>query len=191
LIAFNLQRSSVSLIGVVKEQPGESRVAATPETVKVIVSLGYQVVVEKGAGAKAAFPDSAYAEAGAKIASTADAWKADIVLSVNAPTPANIKRLKSFVCLGPLRPKHVHACKRKGLAAVADTGLGHAINSDDPTVLVVDDDGAGVELHAVLRLVAVDALYSAIGCAPCNSRPTNGVGFIQQTGRGILRRPVA
>ena len=47
----------MSLIGVVKEQPGESRVAATPETVKVIISLGYQVVVEKGAGAKAAFEE--------------------------------------------------------------------------------------------------------------------------------------
>jgi NAD(P) transhydrogenase subunit alpha len=39
----------VSLIGVVKEQQGESRVAATPETVKVIRSLGYDVVVENGA----------------------------------------------------------------------------------------------------------------------------------------------
>ena len=95
----------MSLIGVVKEQPGESRVAATPETVKVIVSLGYQVVVEKGAGSKAAFPDSAYAEAGGKIASTADAWKADIVLSVNAPTPANIKRLKKgAIFVGVLSP---------------------------------------------------------------------------------------
>jgi NAD(P) transhydrogenase subunit alpha len=50
----------VSLIGVVAEQEAESRVAATPETVKVIRSLGYEVVVEKGAGAKASFPDSAY-----------------------------------------------------------------------------------------------------------------------------------
>ena len=37
----------MSLIGVVLEQQGESRVAATPETVKVIISLGYEVVVEK------------------------------------------------------------------------------------------------------------------------------------------------
>ena len=114
----------MSLIGVVKEQPGESRVAATPETVKVIVSLGYQVVVEKGAGAKAAFPDSAYAEAGAKIASTADAWKADIVLSVNAPTPANIKRLKKgaiFVgVLSPaLKPQLLEALAKQGVTALA------------------------------------------------------------------------
>ena len=114
----------MSVIGVVKEQPGESRVAATPETVKVIVSLGYQVVVEKSAGAKAAFPDSAYADAGAKVASAADAWKADVVLSVNAPTPANIKRLKKgaiFIgVLSPaLKPQLLEALAKQGVTALA------------------------------------------------------------------------
>ncbi|HAE74330.1 MAG TPA: NAD(P)(+) transhydrogenase (Re/Si-specific) subunit alpha, partial [Candidatus Aquiluna sp.] len=55
----------MSVIGVVTEQSQESRVSATPETVKKLLALGYEVLVEKGAGAKAAFPDSAYKEAGA------------------------------------------------------------------------------------------------------------------------------
>ena len=114
----------MSQIGVVTEQQGESRVAATPETVKVILSLGYDVVVEKGAGAKAAFPDSAYVDAGAKIASTADAWKSDLVLSVNAPTPANIKRLKKgaiFVgVLSPaLKPQLLEQLAKQGVTALA------------------------------------------------------------------------
>jgi NAD(P) transhydrogenase subunit alpha len=114
----------VSQIGVVTEQQGESRVAATPETVKVIISLGYDVVVEKGAGAKAAFPDSAYVDAGAKLASTADAWKSDLVLSVNAPTPANIKRLKKgaiFVgVLSPaLKPQLLEQLAKQGVTALA------------------------------------------------------------------------
>ena len=114
----------MSQIGVVTEQQGESRVAATPETVKVIISLGYDVVVEKGAGAKAAFPDSAYVDAGAKIASTADAWKSDLVLSVNAPTPANIKRLKKgsiFVgVLSPaLKPQLLEQLAKQGVTALA------------------------------------------------------------------------
>ena len=114
----------MSQIGVVTEQQGESRVAATPETVKVILSLGYEVVVEKGAGAKAAFPDSAYVDAGAKIASTADAWKSDLVLSVNAPTPANIKRLKKgaiFVgVLSPaLKPQLLEQLAKQGVTALA------------------------------------------------------------------------
>ena len=114
----------MSQIGVVTEQQGESRVAATPETVKVIISLGYDVVVEKGAGAKAAFPDSAYVDAGAKLASTADAWKSDLVLSVNAPTPANIKRLKKgsiFVgVLSPaLKPQLLEQLAKQGVTALA------------------------------------------------------------------------
>ena len=114
----------MSQIGVVTEQQGESRVAATPETVKVILSLGYDVVVEKGAGAKAAFPDSAYVDAGAKIASTADAWKSDLVLSVNAPTSVNIKRLKKgaiFVgVLSPaLKPQLLEQLAKQGVTALA------------------------------------------------------------------------
>jgi NAD(P) transhydrogenase subunit alpha len=87
-------RSTVSLIGVVAEPQAEARVAATPETVKVIKSLGFDVVVEAGAGAKAAFPDSAYEVAGAKVVATADAWSADIVLRVNPPSEDEIKLLK-------------------------------------------------------------------------------------------------
>lgn len=114
----------MSQIGVVTEQQGESRVAATPETVKVIRSLGYEVVVEKGAGAKAAFPDSAYVEAGAKIASTADAWKSDIVLSVNAPSVANIKRLKKGAILvgvlsPALKPQLLDSLAKQGVTALA------------------------------------------------------------------------
>jgi NAD(P) transhydrogenase subunit alpha len=109
-------RSIVSLIGVIKEQQAESRVAATPETVKVIVSLGYEVLVESGAGLKASFPDAAYVAAGAKIGSTEAAWGADIVLTVSAPADAEIKKLKkSAVLVGVLSP----ALKPELLAALA------------------------------------------------------------------------
>ena len=114
----------VSLIGVVAEHPGEARVAATPETVKVIRSLGYEVVVEKGAGAKAAFPDADYVSAGAKLVSAAAAWKADIVLRVNAPSDAEIKRLKKgAVLIGvlspALNPKLLEALSKQGVTALA------------------------------------------------------------------------
>ena len=53
------------LIGVVRErQAGETRVAATPATVTQLRTLGYEVVVDSGAGAASSFPDAAYAEAG-------------------------------------------------------------------------------------------------------------------------------
>ena len=62
----------------------ETRVAATPETVKKLVKAGLEVWVEQGAGIKAHFPDSRYEEAGAKIASDpSNLWQeADVVLTV-------------------------------------------------------------------------------------------------------------
>jgi NAD(P) transhydrogenase subunit alpha len=75
-------------IGVPKEiHVGERRVAATPETVEQLVKLGYQVAIERNAGALAAFTDDAYRQAGAEILPNARAlWAAaDIVLKVRAP----------------------------------------------------------------------------------------------------------
>ena len=47
--------------------PGENRVAATPRTVTQLIGLGYDVLVESGAGARAALPDAAFRESGAEI----------------------------------------------------------------------------------------------------------------------------
>ncbi len=79
-------------IAIPKERRAhEARVAATPETVKRYVSLGFDVVVEKGAGAGAQISDGAYTEAGASIAKTAAAavGDADIVLRVQQPMTAD------------------------------------------------------------------------------------------------------
>jgi NAD(P) transhydrogenase subunit alpha len=67
---------------------GETRVAATPETVKKFAALGYKLVVQSGAGLAASCTDKAYEEAGATIAATAaDTVKnADVVFKVAAPT---------------------------------------------------------------------------------------------------------
>ena len=68
---------------------GERRVATTPEVVRQILKLGFEVSVEAGAGAHASFSDEAYAEAGASVVSdTRSLWNdADIVLKVRAPEP--------------------------------------------------------------------------------------------------------
>ncbi len=78
-------------IGVPREtRPRETRVAATPATVPQLVRLGYEVVVESGAGAASSFPDEEYAEAGATVGTAGDAWRCDVVLRVNAPTTEEI-----------------------------------------------------------------------------------------------------
>lgn len=93
-------------IGVPLEtRPGETRVAATPETVKKLISQGNTVVIQKDAGVKASQPDSAYEVVGATIGSAADAFGAELVLKVRAPETAELKQIKSgSVLIGMLDP---------------------------------------------------------------------------------------
>ena len=87
--------SALLRIGVPRETKArETRVAATPTTVTKLVALGYDVVVETGAGAASSFPDEAYAAAGATVGTTDEAWQADVVLKVNAPAVEEIGRLR-------------------------------------------------------------------------------------------------
>ncbi len=84
-------------LAVLKERrEGETRVAATPETVKKFKSLGLEVVVESGAGAGAKIGDADYTAAGAMIApDAASALKdADIVLKVRGPEANEIAAMK-------------------------------------------------------------------------------------------------
>ncbi len=93
-------------IAIPKERRAhEARVAASPETVKKLIALGADVVVEKGAGLASAIPDSAFKEAGAKIAGSAKAAlaDADLVLKVQRPIVGGkadeLKLLKSGAVL--------------------------------------------------------------------------------------------
>ena len=91
------------IIGAVKEsRRGETRVAVTPATVRQLLGLGYEVVVDPGAGALSSFPDEAYVEAGATLG---DALKADVVFGVNALSTEQLDGLRSgAVVVGILSP---------------------------------------------------------------------------------------
>jgi len=95
-------------IAVTKERRSpDPRVAATPDTVKKLIGLGFAVTVETGAGQAASFPDAAYAEAGASIAKTAAAALkgADVLLKVRGPADEEIAALKpGAIVVGLLNP---------------------------------------------------------------------------------------
>ncbi|MBJ7503725.1 MAG: Re/Si-specific NAD(P)(+) transhydrogenase subunit alpha [Burkholderiales bacterium] len=107
-------------IGVPLEtRPGETRVAATPETVKKLTAQGHQVVIQSGAGIGASQPDSAYEAVGASIGSAADALGAEIVLKVRSPQEDELKQLKSgSVLIGMLDP-----FDNAGISAMAAQGI--------------------------------------------------------------------
>ena len=112
-------------IGVPREtRARETRVAATPATVTKIVALGYDVVVETGAGDASSFPDDAYAKAGASIGTADEAWQGDVVLRVNAPAPEELPRLRDgatlISLLSPaLDPELVDALAARPITALA------------------------------------------------------------------------
>lgn len=112
------------LIGVIKESTaGETRVAATPKTVEQLRSLGYDVVVESGAGDASSYADDAFAAAGATVGSAADVWGADVVFAVNAPSEDELGRLRDgAVFIGMLNPRFDDALVER-LAGRAITAL--------------------------------------------------------------------
>ena len=98
----------------------ESRVAASPETVKKMTALGLDVIVQKGAGEKSRIADADFVSAGAKSGTAADAKKADIVLRVRRPSSPEIKALKSgAIVLAQMDPYG----NEKALADLAKAGV--------------------------------------------------------------------
>ncbi|MFT4123800.1 MAG: Re/Si-specific NAD(P)(+) transhydrogenase subunit alpha [Microbacteriaceae bacterium] len=87
-------------VGIIAETAdGETRVAATPNTVTQLVRLGYDVVVESGAGSRSSYPDADYIAGSGTIGSTEDAWSADVVLAINAPSDDELARLRDGATL--------------------------------------------------------------------------------------------
>ncbi len=114
-----------ALIGVVSHAAhGETRVAATPPTVRQLTGLGYRVLVESGAGTAAGFTDEAYTEAGAEVGDTKAAWGAEIVFAVRAPEAEEIAMLRDggtlVSLLAPgLSPDLVEALAARPITALA------------------------------------------------------------------------
>jgi NAD(P) transhydrogenase subunit alpha len=105
---------------------GERRVALTPQSAIALKKLGYDCIVESGAGAAARFSDDAYREAGVTVVPTAaDLWaQADVVAKVRAPETSEIAHARSGQTLISFvwpaqNPELLEALKDKGVNALA------------------------------------------------------------------------
>lgn len=112
-------------IGIPKEvNVGETRVAGSPETVKKLIKLGYDVRVERNAGRLASFSDSAYEDVGAKIVDKDEVWASDIVVCVDMPTDSELALMRSDAMLitrmrMEANPDLVEVFASRGLTAIA------------------------------------------------------------------------
>ncbi|MFY8156511.1 MAG: NAD(P)(+) transhydrogenase (Re/Si-specific) subunit alpha, partial [Rhabdaerophilum sp.] len=100
---------------------GEPRVAVTPDTIGKLKALGAEIAIEKGAGAGADIPDSAFEAAGASIGTAAATLKgAHILLSVRRPSAdAAGKLAKGALVIGMLDPYS----DAEGMKALAEKGV--------------------------------------------------------------------
>ncbi|MDT7927965.1 Re/Si-specific NAD(P)(+) transhydrogenase subunit alpha [Tepidimonas sp.] len=112
-------------IGVPAETAAlETRVAATPETVKKLVAQGHTVLVQSGAGVAASAPDEAYRAAGAEIVDADAALGAELVLKVRAPSADELARMKPGATLvGMLNPFDAEGLQRLAAAGLTAFAL--------------------------------------------------------------------
>ena len=112
-------------VGVPRETAaGERRVALVPEAAGRLARTGFDVLVERGAGSAASFPDEAYEGAGAQLVDAAEAWGAEAVVKVQKPSPAEVGRLRQgavlIAFLQPLTdPDTIERLAERGVVAFA------------------------------------------------------------------------
>ena len=126
LFLQELQYFSTMIIAITKElNQGETRVAATPATVKEYIKAGLTVKLESGAGDDALFPNTDYKDAGAEIVSDARSIlsNADIILKVASPTLAEIKLMKKEAIMVSFFQTTIELEKVKALAERSITGF--------------------------------------------------------------------
>ena len=104
-------------LGVIAEAQGETRVAIVPNSVLKLVKLGFEVVVESGAGDAAHHSDSAYEGKGATICDRATALSADIVIAIGMPDVSQMKAGQMLACItDPFRcPENIRAALSAGI----------------------------------------------------------------------------
>jgi len=110
-----------NIVFVAKEAADlETRVSASPETVKKMKGLGFDVIVEAGAGGLSRIPDEEFEAAGARIGTAADAASADVVLKVRRPAAAEIAGYKSGAVVIAIMDPYGHD---EAIAGMASAGL--------------------------------------------------------------------
>ena len=86
-------------LGVLKEPEGERRVSIVPNSVKKLLNLGFEIIVERAAGAQAHHDDSEYEKAGASMSDHSTAISADIVSSISMPDITSMVERQMLACI--------------------------------------------------------------------------------------------
>lgn len=179
-------------VGILKDiKVGENRVIATPVEISSLTADGHEVLVQKGAGARAGFPDEKYALAGAKLVDTAKEIydTCDFVAKVKEFEPSEYDMLREdqivFTCIHPAaHPEEVQALlDKKVIAFTAEDS--HRYGS--PNCEAAGKQGALMGLESMLTINGGKGKFvSGLGAAPGMKVLILGGGTVGQAALSVL-----
>jgi H+-translocating NAD(P) transhydrogenase subunit alpha len=186
-------------VGVAKESaPGERRVALVPEVLGKLKAAGLDVLVETGAGAGSAIPDSSFAEAGATIVSTVELLaQADVILRVAKPSESEIKVMRSGQAvvgfLAPLiDPATAKALASQGVTAISLDAIPRTLSRAQTMDALSSQANVGGYKAVLLAANAFGRYFPLLTTAAGTAKPANvlilGIGVAGLQAIGTARR---
>src|SRR5512146_352251 len=186
-------------IGVAKETaPGERRVALVPEVLAKLEAAGLDILVEQGAGAGAAIPDQAFADAGATIVSSVELYaQADAILRVAKPSPSEVKVMRSGQAvvgfLSPLiDPATAQALAAQGVTAISLDAIPRTLSRAQTMDALSSQANVGGYKAVLIAANAFGRYFPLLTTAAGTAKPANvlilGIGVAGLQAIGTARR---
>jgi NAD(P) transhydrogenase subunit alpha len=186
-------------VGVAKETaPGERRVALVPEALGKLTAAGLEVLVEAGAGAGAAFPDQAYADAGATVVSTGELYKqSDVILRIQKPTADEIGVMRAGqTVLGLLQPlidpQAAAALAKQGVTAISLDAIPRTLSRAQSMDALSSQANVGGYKAVLIAANEFGRYFPLLTTAAGTAKPANvlilGIGVAGLQAIGTARR---
>ena len=186
-------------IGVAKETaPGERRVALVPEVLGKLEAAGLDILVEQGAGAGAAIPDQAYADAGATIVSSVELYaQADAILRVQKPSESEVRVMRAGQAvigfLSPLiDPGTAQALATQGVTAISLDAIPRTLSRAQTMDALSSQANVGGYKAVLIAANAFGRYFPLLTTAAGTAKPANvlilGIGVAGLQAIGTARR---
>jgi H+-translocating NAD(P) transhydrogenase subunit alpha len=186
-------------VGVARETvAGERRVALVPEALGKLQAAGCEVLVETGAGAGAAIPDQAYADAGAKVVSTDELYaQSDVVLRVAKPTAEESSRLrKGQAVVGLLQPlldpQLMGKLAERGVTAISLDAIPRTLSRAQTMDALSSQANVGGYKAVLIAATTYGRYFPLLTTAAGTAKPANvlilGIGVAGLQAIGTARR---
>src|SRR5512141_1590708 len=186
-------------IGVAKETaPGERRVALVPEVLGKLEAAGLDILVEQGAGAGAAIPDQAYADAGATIVSSVELYaQADAILRVQKPSESEVRVMRAGQAvvgfLSPLiDPGTAQALAAQGVTAISLDAIPRTLSRAQTMDALSSQANVGGYKAVLMAANAFGRYFPLLTTAAGTAKPANvlilGIGVAGLQAIGTAKR---